>query len=1059
MTPSAPAEGVIVSNAGRCRGVSEAAQRYLRDLARAHATQQAAPEISYYPALERLLNGVGNRLTPAVTAVINIRDQGAGIPDGGLFAAHQLRRSGGPQAAFARQLPTHGVVEAKPADMELDLVLQLRQIARYLERYGKVLVTNFRQFQLLVQDDAGQAVRREPFSLADTEARFWALASEPDPGVGQELEDYLRRALLHGAPISRPEDLAWFLASYAQTALGRMEAGDLAALAPLRGALAEALGMTFEGKRQEHFFRSTLVQTLFYGIFSAWVLWSSGQAPGTSAAFDWHTASWWLNVPMVSTLFDQVATASTLRPLQLDEVLDWAGETLNRVNRDVFFRRFQTEAAVQYFYEPFLAAFDPTLRKELGVWYTPPEVVKYMVARVDRVLREDFGLADGLANERVYLLDPCTGTGSFLVEALRTIHATRAAEVGDAFVAEDVKRAALERVIGFEILPAPFVVAHLQLGLLLQQLGAPLGPRSGERVAVYLTNALTGWAEESHAPISFPGLETERDAADTVKRQAPILVVLGNPPYNAFAGVSPAEEGGLVELYKQGLEAWAGGTKQSLDDLYVRFLRIAERRITDLGRGVVCLISNFSYLADPSHVIVRQRLLAEFDRITIDCLNGDSRETGKKTPEGLPDPSIFAAPGQSGITVGTAIGTLVRREARSAAPELGFRNFWGVDKRADLVASLVTAEPPYRAVEPAEDNAYAFRPRVVHTDYYRWPKVAELAEQAPLLGLLENRRGALLAFDREDLTARLAPYFDTTIQLEDLPDELHGVREPAARFDPDRTRRRLLTQGGFRPEAVQRFIFKPLDPRWAYVETTRPLWNDPRPELVRHAVEDARFLLVRRRVPRALDGAAFYLTNCLGDQHTLHKDAYFIPLRLLPTAASDTGQGMLELGDEQPARANLSARARTWLAELGLADPDSEVADSELAWLHALAIGYSPHYLKENRDGGRFTYQRVPLPSSLDELRASAALGPASHLCLTLTTTSLASPGSLPPRRMLGCGAPLARSRRPTAADWSLPTWPSAAGPSSMPRAPSSPARAWSLHDPSPTRNSLVSRR
>jgi hypothetical protein len=379
-------------------GVSEVAQRYLRDLTRAHASQQAVPETSYYPALERLLNGVGGRLTPAVTAVINIRDQGAGIPDGGLFAAHQLRRSGGPSQAFARQLPTHGVVEAKPADTELDRVLQLRQIARYLERYGKVLVTNFRQFQLLSQDEAGRAVRRERFSLADTEPDFWAAASQPDPGLCQGLEDYLRRALLHGAPISRPEDLAWFLASYAQTALARVEAGDLRVLGPLRSALAEALGMTFEGTRQEHFFRSTLVQTLFYGIFSAWVLWSSSQPPAATAAFDWRTASWWLNVPMVSTLFDQVATASTLRPLQLDEVLDWAGEALNRVNREVFFTRFQTEAAVQYFYEPFLAAFDPTLRKELGVWYTPPEVVKYMVARVDQLLREDFGLADGLGS-------------------------------------------------------------------------------------------------------------------------------------------------------------------------------------------------------------------------------------------------------------------------------------------------------------------------------------------------------------------------------------------------------------------------------------------------------------------------------------------------------------------------------------------------------------------------------------------------------------------------------------------------------------------------------------
>lgn len=142
--------------------------------------------------------------------------------------------------------------------------------------------------------------------------------------------------------------------------------------------------------------------------------------------------------------------------------------------------------------------------------------------------------------------------------------------------------------------------------------------------------------------ISFPDLIEEHDAASTVKRDTPVLVVLGNPPYDAFAGVSPTEEGGLIDVYKEGLKDW-GITKNSLDDLYVRFLRIAERQIADrLGKGIVCLISNMSYTDDPSHVILRRRLLAEFDAITIDCLNGDSRRTGKLTPDGEPDPSVFS---------------------------------------------------------------------------------------------------------------------------------------------------------------------------------------------------------------------------------------------------------------------------------------------------------------------------------------------------------------------------------------------------------------------------------
>ena len=211
----------------------------------------------------------------------------------------------------------------------------------------------------------------------------------------------------------------------------------------------------------------------------------------------------------------------------------------------------------------------------------------------------------------------------------------------------------MNRVFGFEIMPAPFVVSHLQLGLMLQTQGAPLSQQKGERVGVYLTNALTGWEPPKGAKqhiMPCAELEEERDAAEHVKRDKKILVVLGNPPYNAFAGVSPEEEQGLVEPYKDETSnkpvrapgGW-GIKKFNLDDLYVRFFRLAERRIAEMsGKGVVSFISNFSYLGDPSFVVMRQRFLDEFDKLWFDCMNGDSRETGKLTPEGKPDPSVFS---------------------------------------------------------------------------------------------------------------------------------------------------------------------------------------------------------------------------------------------------------------------------------------------------------------------------------------------------------------------------------------------------------------------------------
>jgi predicted helicase len=148
-------------------------------------------------------------------------------------------------------------------------------------------------------------------------------------------------------------------------------------------------------------------------------------------------------------------------------------------------------------YEPFLEAFDPQLRKELGVWYTPDEVVRYMVSRVDTVLREDLSISDGLADPRVYVLDPCCGTGTFLIEVLKRIEQTLKEHQGDALVGDDLKKAAQQRIFGFEILPAPFVVSHLQLGLLLQNLGAPLADDGNERIGVFLTNSLTGWEPPS----------------------------------------------------------------------------------------------------------------------------------------------------------------------------------------------------------------------------------------------------------------------------------------------------------------------------------------------------------------------------------------------------------------------------------------------------------------------------------------------------------------------------------------------------------------------------------
>ncbi len=976
-------------------------ERYLKTLSEIHRTGGATAETSYYAALETLLNEVGAKLKPKVRAVSQLANTGAGSPDFGLFTANQFQRSGDDRPIEGAP-PERGVVEVKGWADDSFVTAKTPQVSKYWDRYGLVLVTNYRDFVLIGRDETKQPRRLETYRMAESEADFRALLAHPrkaDDDQGERLLDFLRRVLLYEAVLADPEDLAWFLASYAREARARVEeAAALPALGGLRQALEDALGMAFEGDKGEHFFQATFVQTLFYGIFSSWVLWSRDHWGLPKDRFDWRNAAWTLHVPMVASLFNQIATPQKLKPLGVDKVLDWAGAALNRVDRTAFFAKFEEEHAVQYFYEPFLKAYDPELRKELGVWYTPPEIVQYQVARVDRVLREELDIADGLADDRVILLDPCCGTGAYLVEALKRIHKTLEEKGGSALTAQRLKRAAIERVFGFEILPAPFVVAHLQLGLMLRQLGAPLDHNTDQRAGVYLTNALTGWEPpkepKDQLPL-FPELMEERDAANKVKQEAPILVILGNPPYNAFAGTSPEEEGGLVDVYKEGLTTpikqggW-GIKKFNLDDLYVRFFRIAERRIAKSGKGVVCYISNYSWTSEPSFVVLRKRLLQSFDKFWIENMHGN-RKISEYAADGRTSETVFAIPGFSaGIQQGVVVSLWVRRDGhRDEGGELAkvlYRDdidaARAVERRQQLLASLDLKRPDdkYETAAPAPENRYSFRPAEISAGYRSWPLLSEYASSPPTLGILENRYDSLISIDVEPLISRIDEYLDAGRSWDSLVQARHPLTRSAARYNPQATRERILSVDGAEQGDLMEILVRPMDSRHCFYSSIRPLWNEPRPNLAMQVWSGNSFLVSRRKGVARVEGAPFNFTSIVGAQHGLNTDAYYIPLRLRhePQKPKDGG-GQEDLfgrgAAEATITANLSPTTRAYLEGLGIEDPDADAETAGLVWMHALAIGYSPAYLEENADGIRQDWPRIPLPATKQALRDSAALG------------------------------------------------------------------------------------
>ena len=325
---------------GTTAALTTTVEAYLTALRQIRASGGATGERSYYGPLENLLNAVGNTLKPKVLCVGELADQGAGHPDFGLYAAKQLQKG----RLKEGQTPERGVVEVKSANDDAWLTADSIQVSRYWERYRLVLVTNTRDFVLVGEDAAGHPTKLEAYRLADSAETFDRLLETPRAfarDIGAGLSEYLCRALSHRAALTEPKDLAWLLASYARDALARVEtAGDTPQLTALRTALEEALGVQFKGDKGTRFFYSTLVQTLFYGVFSAWVLWAR-QAPAPRGTFNWHEAVWHLRAPVLAALFQQISSPSRLRPLGLVEVLDWTSAALNRVDRAAFFGPFQ----------------------------------------------------------------------------------------------------------------------------------------------------------------------------------------------------------------------------------------------------------------------------------------------------------------------------------------------------------------------------------------------------------------------------------------------------------------------------------------------------------------------------------------------------------------------------------------------------------------------------------------------------------------------------------------------------------------------------------------------
>jgi type I restriction-modification system DNA methylase subunit len=416
--------------------------------------------------------------------------------------------------------------------------------------------------------------------------------------------------------------------------------------------------------QKDYSFADIYAQTIAYGLFTARVF---SHVRNPKADFNRQDA--WDKLPETNPFLRQLFQGISEQPVEVlgDELADKISEVfsiLRAAKMDAilsdFRKKMNREDIVIRFYEDFLDAYESEMKKRRGVYYTPEPVVSYMVRSVDILLKEKFDKPLGLADPEVMILDPACGTGTFLLWIFRLIH-QRFEENPEALTEglEDkswsgyVQERLLPRIFGFELLMAPYAICHLKLGLFLEETGYQFD--SGKRLSVYLTNSLDE-AQRKSDLLFKEFIAEESDQAALVKREKPIMAVIGNPPYSGHsANNSPWISKLLRDYYQVDGQPLGERNPKWLQDDYVKFIRFGQWRIDQSKEGILAFITNHGYLENPTFRGMRRSLEQSFNQIKVIDLHGNTKKK-EVSPDGSKDENVFD------IQQGVAIGLLMKNQ-------------------------------------------------------------------------------------------------------------------------------------------------------------------------------------------------------------------------------------------------------------------------------------------------------------------------------------------------------------------------------------------------------------
>jgi len=603
-----------------------------------------AREESYYPALAALLEEFSEtkRKKKAHVTVLPKKTE-AGNPD---FRVWDGKHS------------QVGCVEAKPPKANLDETETSEQLKRYISTFPNLILTNFYEFRLYRN---GQRVAHVLLARPYIPAK---LKTIPPAEHTVEFLALLERFFQFSLPTKfTAESLAKELATRTRFLRDQVikeelrEASNAGAKKILGFYEAFQKHLIFNLKPDE--FADLYAQTITYGLFAA--------RTRANGAFN-RILAYDLIPKTIGILRDIFHFVSFDPPEQLQATVDDIAEVLAVADvRNIlqqYFKEGKGSDPIFHFYETFLAEYNPQERERRGVYYTPEPIVSYIVRSLNTLLKERFARQDGFATQSVTILDPAGGTLTFLAEAAKLAVEEFVSKYGEGSKAKFIEDHILKHFFAFELMMAPYAAGHLKMGYLLEELGHKLS--GDERFQFYLTNTLE---MEELAQTSLPGmasLSEESHLAGKVKKERPILVILGNPPYSGHSANKGDWIKHQIETYKK-VDGKPLGEKNPkwLQDDYVKFIRFAQWKIDQIGEGVLGFITNHSYLDNPTFRGMRQSLMNSFDEIYVLDLHGNSLKK-EKAPDGSKDENVFD------IQQGVAIAFFVKKKRfdYSHRPEL-----------------------------------------------------------------------------------------------------------------------------------------------------------------------------------------------------------------------------------------------------------------------------------------------------------------------------------------------------------------------------------------------------